>query len=357
MKFDPRTAFGIITIAGLSLLFISWLQTVDTWGFFLLLVLWIMCLVRYRIKDNKICKTIFADLLITLVFFFITDASTAQLAIGFVLFQAMYFGFFPFVALIILLAAFMDMLPVLLISCMALVGLILYLWNKEHIARLQQRDFYSNKTFEMETLYNSLVNTLAKVEHMSIIAERSRISADIHDNAGHEIVASYISLQTVRKIIDKNPEKALELFDKSIVRLNTGINKIRDAVHNISAVTFMGVDSMRKICQNFVKVPVTFLSTGDMSVVTVNMWHALESVLNEGLTNAVKHAKPTYINVELDATKHLIRLQIQNDGVTKKDAPIGSGQRNLRYRVVTVGGNLTTDKSDVYKLVCVIPVQ
>jgi len=83
----------------------------------------------------------------------------------------------------------------------------------------------------------------------------------------------------------------------------------------------------------------------------------LESLLNESLTNAVKHAKPTYITVELDATKHLIRLQIQNDGVIQKDTPIGSGLRNLRYRTVAAGENLTIDKSDIYKLVCVIPIQ
>ncbi|MCL2377716.1 MAG: histidine kinase [Defluviitaleaceae bacterium] len=356
MKLAPHTAFCIFTTIGFGLLFTWWLQTVDTGGFFLLLVLGIMCLARYRFNNKYVIKTIFADLLMTMVFFFLLDVSTAPFAIGFVLFQAMYFGFFPVAALLILLVVFMEVLPVLLISSMALVGLVLYLWDKEHANRLQQRDDYSNKIFEMEMLHNELVNTLAKVEHMSIIAERSRISADIHDNAGHEIIASYISMQTVRNLMDKNPAKALELFDKSMSRLNAGIGKMRDAVHNISAVTFMGVDSMRKICQNFEEVPVTFQSTGDVSVVTVNVWHVLESLLNESLTNAVKHARPTYVCVELDATKHIIRLKIQNDGVTKKDAPAGSGLRNLRYRVVTVGGNLTVNKADVFKLVCVIPV-
>ena len=357
MKLAPHTAFCVFATVGFGLLFMWWLQTVDTGGFFLLLVLGIFCLARYRFKIKHVNRTIFADLIMTLVFFFLVDVSTAQFAIGFVLFQAMYLGFFPLAALLILFVVFMDLLPVLLISSMALVGLVMYFWKREHASRLQQRDYYSKKAHEMEMLHNDLVSTLARVEHMSIVAERSRISADIHDNAGHEIIASYISLQTVRNLMDKNPIKALELLDKSMGRLNTGIGKMRDVVHNISAVTFMGVDSMRKICQNFVEVPVKFQSTGDMSVVTVNMWHVFESLLNESLTNAMKHAKPTYVNVELDATKHLIRLQIKNDGVTIKDTPAGSGLRSLRYRVVTVGGNLTVDKSDVFKLVCVIPVR
>jgi len=345
----------IFSTAGLSLLFIDWLQTIDTMGFFLLLILGLMCLMRYRVKHIIIYKTIFADLLMVLVFFFSGGASTAQLAIGFVLFQGMYFGFFLLAVLPIVLVVFMDALSIVFIATAAAVGLVLHFWNKEHASRLQQRDYYSNKIYEMELMHTNLTHVLAKVEHMSILAERSRISADIHDNAGHEIVASYISLQTVGKIMDKNPEKALELFDKSLARLNVGIGKMRDAVHNLSAVTFMGVDSMGDICRNFTKVPVKFQSTGDMSGITVNIWHVLESLLKESLTNAVKHANPTYINVELDVTNHLIRLQIQNDGVTKKEPSVGSGLRNLRYRVVTVGGNLSIDKTDVYKLVCVIP--
>jgi len=357
MKCSPQTAFNILGAAGLGLLFIGWLQTVDTMGFFLLLILGIMCLLRFRVKHKNIHKTIFADLFILSVFFLFNDTSTAQFAMGFVLFQGMYFGFFPLLVLLVVLPAFMDALPLYVITSAALIGLVLYFWNKEYTSCLQQRETFAKNMHEMEQLQINLTDALAKVEHMSILAERARISADIHDNTGHEIIASYISLQTVRKIMDTHPDKALELFDKALVRLNNGINKMRETVHNLSAVTFMGVDSMRDTCLNFTEVPVTFQSTGDMSAITVNIWHVLESLLKESLTNAVKHANPTYIKVELDATHHLIRLQIQNDGVTQKETAVGSGLRNLRYRVVTVGGNLSVDKTNVYKLVCVIPIQ
>jgi len=349
--------FIIFNAAGWGLLFVGWLQTIDTSGFFLLLVLGLMCLVRLRLMNGKIKWIIIVDLFVVLVFLFASDASTAQFAVGFVLFQGMYFGFFALAGLFILLVAFLDVISLFVIASAMTVGWVLHFWNKEYANRLLQRDGFVSKIHGMEQLQTNLTDTLARVEHMSILAERARISADIHDNAGHEIIASYISLQTVRKIMDTNPEKALDLFDKAMVRLNAGMGKMRDTVHNISTVTFMGVDRMRDICLNFAEVPVTFQSTGDVSVITVSVWQVLESLLKESLTNAIKHAKPTYIRVELDATRHLIRLQIQNDGITQKETAAGSGLRNLRYRVVNVGGNLSTDKSDVYKLVCVIPIK
>jgi len=355
VRLAPDTAFRIFSVAGYGLLYFNWLQSVDTAGFVLLLLLGILFMARYRLLVSR--WTVLVDFLFILAFYMVEGASSAQFGVGFVLFQGMFAGLFPLMLLPLGLLAYLDGFSVVIIAFSGAVGLALFLWEKEYTARLLQRDNHAIKLHEMELLQMDLTNALAKVEQMSILTERSRISADIHDNAGHEIVASYISLQTVQKIIDKNPEKAYQLFEKSMARLNAGIGKMRDAVHNIAAVTFMGVDTMRDICLNFAKVPVTFHATGDVSGVTVNSWHVLESVLKESLTNAVKHAAPSYIRVELDATRRLIRLQVQNDGLNTKEAPTGSGLRNLRYRVVTVGGNLTVDKTDVYKLVCVIPIR
>lgn len=239
---------------------------------------------------------------------------------------------------------------------MTLIGLVLNLWKNERSNRLEQRDYFSKKNYELESLQNELTTALAQVEQLSIVAERTRISSELHDNAGHEVVAAFITFQTVRKIMAKNPEKALELFDKSMNRLNAGVEKMRDVVHNMSAVTFIGVDRMREICVNYSQISVNFMTSGDMTGVTTNIWHVLEALLNESLTNVMKHSKATFIRVELDATKHLVRLFIVNDGVTDVSSSIGVGLRNLRYRVVTVGGNLTVDKDETFRVVCVIPI-
>lgn len=357
MKRTPLTIFNLLTVLILSLLFAIWLHHARTEGFLLLLFLAIMCLLRARLNHPHLTKTIFVDLLVTGFAFLIRDIDIAEPALIFLLFQSLYLGYYPLGLLLLYFPFVMDFQTVTLAIGGALIGLVLNFWQKERDLRLGQRDHFSQKNYELESLQNELTTALAQVEQMSIIAERSRISANIHDNTGHEIVASFISFQTVRKIIAKNPEKALELFDKSMDRLNTGVEKMRDAVHNMSAVTFMGVDLLREICANYEKVPVEFATSGDMTGITVNIWHVLEALLNESLTNVVKHSKATYVRVELDTTKHLVRLLIENDGVRHVTASTGSGLRNLRYRVVTVGGHLTVDKDETFRMVCVIPIR
>jgi len=352
----PSLVFIVLSIAGLSLLFISWLQTADTLGFILLLFLAIMCIVRYRFRHPNMRWTVFIDLVVIFTVFLTGSVYGAELLLGFVLFGAMFWGFYPVSVVLVVLFLTVELPIFILIVSVTLLGLCLNLWEKERDTRISQRDYYAKKNYELENLQSELTIALHQVEQMSIITERSRIAANIHDNAGHEIVASYIALQTVRNLAEKNPEKAFELFDKSMDRLNAGVEKMREAVHNMSAVTFMGVDRIREICENYEKTPINFKATGDMSDVTVNVWHVLEAILSESLTNAMRHANPTEIIVELDATKYFIRLLVENDGVTETDTGAGSGLRNLRYRAVTVGGNLTISKSDRFKLVCVIPI-
>lgn len=356
MKLTPTKVFNILNIACISLMFVNWLQVVDTEDFLLLLFLVVMCIVRNKWNHPYIRKTIVIDLFVTVLILSIGGSYMVEFALKFLLFQSMFWGLYPVAIIICYLPMVMEFTSLLLTSSVTLMGLVLNFWINERNERLKQRDYFSKKNYQLANLQNELTTALAQVEQMSIIAERSRIASEIHDNAGHEIIASFITLQTVRKIIEKNPEKALELFDKSMIRLNHGVKKMRDAVHNMSAVAFMGVDKMREICQNYSKVSVTFITSGDMTSVTTNMWHVLEAILNESLTNVMKHSKATFVRVELDATKHLVRLLIENDGVIDTTDSFGSGLRSLRYRVVTVGGNLTFYKGETFRVICVIPI-
>jgi len=338
-------------------MFVHWLQAGNTTGFLLLLFLIIMSSVRYRFKNyQNISKTIFIDLLATLIYFMMAGSGMAESALNLALFQSMALGFYPVVILILYLVLVMELTSLTVTISFVLLGLLLNLWQKERDVRLQQRDILSKENYELVSLQNELTTALAQVESMSIIAERSRISSEIHDNAGHDIVAAFISLQTVGKIMKKNPEKAVELFDKSLQRLEVGVGKMRDAIHNMAPVTFIGSERMAEICDYFEQVPIAFKATGDMTGVTANAWNVLEAVLNESLTNVLKHSQASFVRVELDATRYLVRLQIENDGVIGEEKPLGSGLRNLRHRATTVGGNLTVDKGDKFKLVCVLPV-
>ena len=355
MKPTPNRIFITLSLLALGLIFATWLPTPHTAGFLLLLILILLWALRHRFPHPNMKKTIFVDLAVLGGFYFLApgvDADPLAFAgLGLVLFQGLFFGFYPMG----LVLGYMVISPQPVVIGGAMMGLLLHFWHREETRRLSQRDQFAKKTQDLETLQASLTTALAQVEQMTILAERSRISSDIHDNAGHEIVAAYISLQTVGKIIETHPQKAAELFDKSMARLQSGVEKMRDAVHNMSTITPQGPLHLEAICQDST-LPIAFASAGDMTPVTTNMWHVLEAILKESLTNVAKHAQATMVQVELDCTRYLVRLLVENDGIIASGKPAGSGLRNMQHRVATVGGTLTVDRQAHFRLVCVIPL-
>ncbi len=107
--------------------------------------------------------------------------------------------------------------------------------------------------------------------------------------------------------------------------LSDGVEKLREGVHNISTVNRLGIDRLAEICDDFSFCPITFIASGDSTKVSSNAWQTLESCLNEGLTNIVKHSAAKKITVELDITPYIVRLSIENDGIVSKDHSPGSG--------------------------------
>jgi signal transduction histidine kinase len=238
---------------------------------------------------------------------------------------------------------------------------VFYLLLKHERSHWQkQRDKTAGQYYELESLQSDLTAALSQVERMTAVAERTRIARDIHDNAGHEIVAAYMSLQTAREMLNSQNSQVIELYDLALERLNNGANRIREAVHNLSAVTFLGVDNLREICRRFPMCDVQFNVYGDTMTVPIYVWTMLESCLNESLTNAARHSTAKQVSVDLDVTSHIVRLCIENDCLTEnayRGSRLGNGLRNLRHRAAAIGGSLSVDSSDTFRVVCVIPLK
>lgn len=326
MKFiKPEIAFLISKIAGFGLLFAYWLESGEIEGFFLFLFLIIQSLLRWRFPK--------------LWYLFAVD--------GIILW---FWGHYTVLAIFVVSEVFYRVCEF------------------ERKRGIELRDLQAEKYYEQAELQDDLAAALEQVERMTAVAERARIAREIHDNAGHEIVAAYISLQTARGMMGggENSDTAvapetLELFDNALERLDSGVNKIREAVHNLSTVSKLGVENLSEICCRFPICEVEFNAYGDSSKVPVYIWNMLEACLNESLTNIARHsAAAEKVSVELDITPHIVRLCVVNDYVgagTVSSAASGTGLRNLQHRAASIGGSLSVDAYDKFRVICVVPYE
>jgi signal transduction histidine kinase len=315
----PKVLFIICKIVGFCLLFAFWIESSEAAGFFPIMILGIMTVLRSRFPKWR--YTVIIDGII------------------------------------------LGLLGEYLALSIFVVSEIFYrLWEGERERGLKLSDAEAGRYYELDQLQGDLLTATAQVERMTAASERTRIAAEIHDNAGHEIIGAYISFQTTRDLLldmisAEDNADILELYDTALQRLDSGVHKIREAVHNLAPMTVLGVESLQETCKRFPLCLVQFNTYGDLSIVPIYCWNLLESCLNEALTNVVRHADAKQVKVDLDITPNIIRLCIDNDGAKSKIKGAGIGLRNLRHRAAAVGGNISVDAGEVFKVICVVPIR
>jgi signal transduction histidine kinase len=348
LRFSPSHWLIVCKILGFCLLFIFQIKAENQVAFLLLLVLIALFVLRLRIKKMEF--TIFIDLFLCfLMMIWLEDVVYAVLI---VLFEALARK--KYLALLVVFYFYMcpQYLP-LFLTC-SLGGYFLGCWLNEKEDDMQRHFEIRGQVYELESLSEELAAASIQDAQMAAVAERARVSREIHDNAGHDIIATYISFQTLRDLI--TDKEVLEMYDTTLERFSDGVDKIRNVLHNLTPEGTPSIAQLEKICNQF-PLKIGFSSSGNMSYVPVYIWNILAVCLKESLTNVSRHAASNYVKVEVDASTHIIRLYIENDGVIKNVTPPGRGLSNLRYRIHAVGGNLSVNKRDgIFTMVCVIPL-
>jgi len=340
---------------GLILFCIIWVLPDDSFiGILLLLSLVVLMLIRWRLP--KFGWTVVLDQLLVIGISFYWDKGYFALTLG--VFDAVYAGT-PILALPSAVYALLyntDTTIQIILAQSAFAGIALWGWRSQRETAQKSMDKMRIKYYESEDSNQELLAENAHIARMVELSERNRIAGEIHDNAGHDIVAAYITLQTIETLYETDCGEAKELLGKALIRLESGIEKIRNAAHNLTTCTMTGIEGLHRLCDEFTQCRIEFKAYGDSSTVSVYIWLLLENCLRESLTNVRRHSESTYVSVNLDVTQHIVRMCVENDGAIKKNNYIGIGLHNMQRRARSVGGNVSVDFSDSFRLICVLPI-
>ncbi len=117
---------------------------------------------------------------------------------------------------------------------------------------------------------------------------------------------------------------------------------------------------MAKRMREVAAVRCEFRVVGDVRVPDPEAAQHLYRIAQEALSNAVRHAKPSRITVELRGGNGELTLQVEDDGagmpaVLPAD---GMGLRTMAYRAQIINGKLTVDAAPGggTRVVCRVPL-
>lgn len=165
--------------------------------------------------------------------------------------------------------------------------------------------------------------------------ERHRLERDLHDGAQQRIVATGMRLRILQRHVGGHAASELET---AVDELEQTVRELRDLAHGVRPIRLSdGLHAALEAVRDASPVPVS-LSVREPATLDETRRVTAYLVISEAVTNALKHAAATRIEVSVDDLEGRVLVMVSDDGVGGVLAP---GPTALRDRVLSVGGQLT----------------
>jgi signal transduction histidine kinase len=223
----------------------------------------------------------------------------------------------------------------ILIILLLAFGLLLF----QHRLNVQKRQLTEQRVAQLEQ-EKQLVAAQAVLDGEN--AERSRLARDLHDGLGGMLSLIKLNLKDMKSysIMDAPDVKR---FGSALDMLDESIGELRRVAHHImpdSLVRNGLKSSLEDFCQ---AVPgACFQYIGNEERLDSSLEILFYRCTYELVTNALKHAQASRIDVQLIIDKRLISLTVHDDGIGFDPQTVdpGAGLDNIRTRVTAAKGKL-----------------
>ncbi len=184
--------------------------------------------------------------------------------------------------------------------------------------------------------------------------ERARIASELHDIVGHAISVMVIQAAAGQRLVDVDPERAKGAFTAIAESARQGKEDLQRLVELLGGGDVTGPDLslvdevVARAARSGLKVTCRF--DGDRGLVPGPVAHLAFRVVQEGLTNALRHAPGAEVRVgiSVDERGRAMEVRVENDHVPASAPPsmsvmgTGRGLMGLRERIQVLGGQLVT---------------
>jgi signal transduction histidine kinase len=190
-----------------------------------------------------------------------------------------------------------------------------------------------------------------RIEELTIMEERNRVSQDLHDTVGHIFTSVITSLDALPFLLKANEEEAENSIKEISNLARKGLDDVRNTIHQLSPIEDQKSlsQSLYRIVDEFRKhtgTIVDFQLEGFEREIGQRIKYTLVRCLQEGLTNAKRHGQATRVFVELSYKGEALLLQIKDNGVGSDSLQLGFGLQTMKDRITSLNGSLSI-KSEI----------
>ena len=181
------------------------------------------------------------------------------------------------------------------------------------------------------------------------LAERNRLARDLHDSVGHSLSVVTLQAAAARRMWEKNPDFAYEALGAveqsartALADLDHVLGLLREETTEEAAATMLQLDTLVRR-NRAAGAEIDVAVSGHLDAVPIGVSRQAYLMVQESLTNALRHAPGRPVDVAVDVGEHAVRLCVRNalaDDTARSRPSGGRGVRGMRERVEALGGSI-----------------
>jgi len=190
-----------------------------------------------------------------------------------------------------------------------------------------------------------------EIGRLAIVAERERISQDLHDSIIQSLYAISLSLEDLPDIIGEDAGEGAARADRAIDSIHGTIRDIRNFIMGLQPELLVdgdigaGIESLVAEFRANTLIDLELSLDRDLPELPHDHAAQLLAITREGLSNIARHSAATRASLEVTTRDDTLRLVIGDNGrgfdVSQPRSTRQHGLTNLKARAEAAGGSLT----------------
>jgi signal transduction histidine kinase len=188
--------------------------------------------------------------------------------------------------------------------------------------------------------------------HQKASAERLRMARDLHDAIGHTISLINVQAGVGLDLIDSQPEQARvalaaikDVSKDALAELRTMLDALRETDEDAPRTPTPGLARLPELVEltRAAGLEVSTEISGERRPLPVAVDLAAYRIIQESLTNVVRHSQATAAVIRLKYEPDRLQIEVRDDGSadpTPMPASLGSGILGMHERAASLGGSL-----------------
>jgi signal transduction histidine kinase len=179
--------------------------------------------------------------------------------------------------------------------------------------------------------------------------ERSRMARELHDILAHSVSLMGVQAGAAEEVLTRDPERARpvlrsiqQISRDSVGELRRLLGMLRSDELETSTTPQPNLHQLDGLIERMraAGLPVKLRIAGSRHALSAGLELTAYRVVQEALTNALKHSRPSHVDVVLSYGPDCLEISIDNDGASVAANGSGHGLIGMNERVSLYGGTM-----------------